>query len=134
MASPLRVSEELVRLARTEAALQKRTVPRQIEFWAELGRRIEGALDATDVIAICQGLATLHVSPAESAPVEPDEVFAELDRDRRDGRLAEAVTTAVPYYEASRSRPGLLDRVYPDGRRETGMFRGGEFEPMPDAK
>ena len=38
MASPLRLNAALIEAAEREGAVQKRSVPRQIEFWAELGK------------------------------------------------------------------------------------------------
>ena len=41
MANPLRLSSELIAAAERSGAVYKRSVPKQIEYWAELGRSIE---------------------------------------------------------------------------------------------
>ncbi len=128
MASPMRLNPTLVEAAEKEGAIQKRSAPKQIEFWAELGKAVERVLDLADVFAVMQGLKKLKLEPAESVAVDPDEVFASLEKGRTSGSLSENVTSAGIYYEASRTRPGLLDRVNAaTGARQTGHFRKGRF-------
>lgn len=127
MASPMRLSPDLVRAAEAESLLHKRSVPRQIEYWAELGRQLADQLSMEDLLAVRQGLARLELRAVEAAPVDPDEVFSEVSELRESGGLYDAVTDADFHYEPSRYKPGMLDRVHRDGRRETGTFEGGEF-------
>jgi hypothetical protein len=85
----------------------------------------------SDVFAVMQGLKTLKIESVESVAVEPEELFGDLDARRRSGDLADAVTTATVYYEASRERPGLLDRVNTaTGERQAGYFNDGRFVDM----
>jgi hypothetical protein len=129
MASPLRLSAELVEAAEREGALQKRSAPKQIEFWAELGKAVDGVIDPADVVAVIQGLKKIKVEPVASVAVDPRNVFDALEAMRKSGALAEEVTSAAVYYEASRSRPGLLDRVNSrTGERQTGQFHKGVFK------
>ena len=129
MASPLRLSAALVEAAEKEGALQKRSAPKQIEFWAELGKAVDGVIDAADVVAVIQGLRKIKVEPVTSMAVDPRNVFDSLETIRNSGALAEEVTSAAVYYEASLSRPGLLDRVSSrTGERQTGQFHKGVFK------
>ena len=129
MASPLRLSAALVEAAEKEGALQKRSAPKQIEFWAELGKAVDGVIDAADVVAVIQGLRKIKVEPVKSMAVDARDVFDSLETIRESGGLAEKVTSAAVYYEASLSRPGLLDRVISrTGERQTGQFHKGVFK------
>ena len=129
MASPLRLSTALVEAAEKEGALQKRSAPKQIEFWAELGKAVDGVIDAADVVAVIQGLRKIKVEPVKSMAVDSRDVFDSLETIRESGGLAEKVTSAAVYYEASLSRPGLLDRVSSrTGERQTGQFYKGVFK------
>ena len=129
MASPLRLSTALVEAAEKEGALQKRSAPKQIEFWAELGKAVDGVIDAADVVAVIQGLRKIKVEPVKSMAVDSRDVFDSLETIRESGGLAEKVTSAAVYYEASLSRPGLLDRVSSrTGERQTGQFHKGVFK------
>lgn len=129
MTSPMRLSPELVETAGREAMITKRTIPKQIEFWAYLGKAVQNTVDYSDLIAVSQGLKKIRVEPVASSPIEPEDVFAELEKSREDGELSKRVTSTAVYYEASISHPGLLDQVdRATGQRRTGTFRNGKFE------
>jgi len=124
----MRLDSALIAAAEREAAIQKRSIPKQIEFWAELGKAVEHIIGFNDVIAITQGFKRIEIEPLVSLTADPDEVFDNLETLRAHGTLSEKVTTAAFYYEASKSRPGFLDRVNnAGGKRETGRFQNGEF-------
>lgn len=127
--SPIRLNPSLVKAAEREGMVQKRSTPKQIEYWADLGRAVERVIDLSDVFAILQGLKRLKLENVESVAVDPDEVFDDL-RNRTDTlRLSEEVTAAAVYFEASTEHPGLIDRVdSATGERRSGQFRNGKFE------
>jgi hypothetical protein len=128
MANPLRLSSELLDAAERESLIQKRSVPKQIEFWATLGKALQSVIDYSDVIAVTQGLKKIIIEPIESPTVTPDDVFADLERTRGNGVLAKNVTTASIYYETSQSHPGMIDMVdSTTGKRRTGRFQNGQF-------
>ena len=128
MANPLRLSSELVEAAERESLIQKRSVPKQIEFWAALGKAVQNVIDYSDVIAVTQGLKKIIVEPIAAPAVSPADVFDRLERNRGNGSLARNVTTASIYYEASKSHPGMIDRVdSAAGERRTGIFQNGQF-------
>ncbi len=128
-ANPLRLNQELVTAAERAGMIQKRSVPKQIEYWATLGKAVENVLDYPDIFAVMQGLKKINVEPVTPVGVASDDVFAGLEKQRADGTLRDQVTKAVIYYEASRSRPGLLDQVNSaTGERKTGQFINGEFK------
>ncbi len=129
MTSPMRLNSDLVAAAEKEGAIQKRSIPKQIEYWAELGKAVERTIDISDVYAIIQGIKKMQVEPMASSAVLPGDVFDDLEKSRKSGRLGEKVTYADVYYEASLTRPGLLDRVDAStGVRQTGQFHHGEFK------
>ena len=130
--SPIRLNPNLVTAAEREGALQKRSTPKQIEYWADLGRAVERIIDLSDVFAVLQGLKRLRLEDVDSQAVDPDEVFGDLQQKANAGRLSDAVTSAAFYFEASKTRVGMLDRVDAiTGRRQAGQFRNGEFHPSP---
>lgn len=131
--NPLRLDAALVDAASAVAARHKRTVPRQIEHWAELGRVLEAMVDPAALLALQQGLARLVIEMAPSRPVDPSEVFANLERAREEGSLPQQASEARVRYQASAAVPGRLEQVHADGRRVIGDFRGGEFVPSDDS-
>jgi len=129
MSNPMRLNNDLVSAAERAGLVQKRSVPKQIEYWATLGKAVENVLDYSDIFAVLQGLKRLNVESVAPAAVDPEEVFARLEQHRAEDILGGQVTGAAIYYEASRSRPGLLDQVNPaTGERKTGHFSNGEFK------
>jgi hypothetical protein len=125
--SPIRLNPSLIKAAEREGMVQKRSTPKQIEFWADLGRAVERVIDLSDVFAILQGLKRLKLENVESVAVDPDEVFVDL---RNRSRLTEEVTAAAVYFEASAQHPGLIDRVDTvTGERWSGQFSNGKFVP-----
>ncbi|MFA5531777.1 MAG: hypothetical protein WDA11_14070 [Thiohalomonadaceae bacterium] len=122
MSIPLRISDNLVRLAEAEGRIEKRSATRQVEFWAELGRHVAAFLSTADQTAIVQGIAKLRIELPSAGPIDVDEVIAAVNADTRPG------TQAAVYYEASRNCPGLVDQVA-HGERTPGTFRNGEFVP-----
>jgi len=131
MANPVRLNPDLIAAAERASLVQKRSVPKQIEFWATIGKAIENVIEYSDIFAILQGLKKITVEPVSPAAAEPDDVFADLEARRADGELAQEVTEAEIYYEASRSYAGMLDQVNTlTGERCTGRFHNGEFEAL----
>jgi len=126
MKTPIRLDENLVQEAELEGRSFKRSAPNQIEYWAEIGRQVEGLITPNELVAIRQGFARLHIDDIPSQSVAVDEVFDAVDVDRMTGALATKITRSTTYYEASQSQIGLLDRVS-ENNRETGYFRDGQF-------
>lgn len=130
----LRIDQDLVLQAEREAKIQNRSKAKQLEYWAKLGKVISSTLDITDVYAVSQGIKSikLDVAPsAQSTPLDPDAIFNDLENDRAKGALAEKVTTARIYYEASMNQPGYLDKVNSaTGERQVGLFKNGKFKAL----
>ena len=127
--SPIRLDPELIAAAKREGLLKKRSAPKQIEFWAEVGKAVELVMDINDVFAVIQGFKKIKVESVKSTAVDPADVFNSLEESRKSGELAKKVTSSAVYFEASRSKPGLLDRVSSaTGVRQTGRFYNGEFK------
>ncbi len=128
--SPLRLDATLVRQAKATARLYKRSLPRQIEYWAELGRSVESMLTLEQLIAIREGLAIINVDHRETGPVSSDEVFRDIEQQRADEELSKRVSGTSTRYQASDSHPGRLERIAADGTRTTGVFEDGRFVPV----
>ena len=127
--SPVRLDSTLIEAARREGSIRKRTAPKQIELWAELGKAVEVLVDLADVYAVIQGFKKIKVETIESTTVNPDDVFNSLEESRKSGDLAKNVTSSAVYFEASQKIPGLIDRVNSaSGKRQTGQFHNGEFK------
>src|SRR5712692_6331138 len=60
MGMPVKLSDALVKLARTEADAADRSITAQIEHWAKLGRSVETALRHEDALALKHAGGDLH--------------------------------------------------------------------------
>jgi len=129
MGRPIRISDEMMHLAEADSVLSKRSPPKQIEFWAEIGRRIEQQLTQGDLTVLLQGFATVSLVPPDVVRVDAQAVFDQVDTVRDNGTLADEVTQAPVRYETSPTHPGYIDRLT-NGQRETGRFHNGEFIPL----
>ncbi|KAF0809566.1 hypothetical protein A167_01637 [Alcanivorax sp. S71-1-4] len=130
MASPMRLDDALIRDAEAEARLNRRSLPKQIEFWADLGRRMARLVSPEDLIRIQLGLGRLTIEDARSVSAEPEDVFAAVDALRERGELSAVVTRAPLAYQAVPGAPGVLEQISRDGRRVRGQFINGEFVPQ----
>ena len=129
-----RIDRDLALQAEREAKIQNRSKAKQLEYWAKLGKVISSKLNIADAYAVSQGLKALKlvVTPtSQSIPVDSDAIFNNLENDREKGLLAENVTAAKIYYEASVKHPGYLDKVNSiTGERKTGSFKNGDFRTL----
>lgn len=122
---PVRLDPDLMERAAREAKRQHRSTRKQIEFWVELGRAVDGVVTREQAAGLRSGL--MAVTAPDVGPVDVDEVFAELEARRP--ALAGQVTRAPMRFQASRAHPGLLERIDPEGRVTVGQFEQGEFQP-----
>ena len=125
--NPIRIDRSLMEQAAAEADRQKRSTPKQVEYWAELGQVCDGLLSHADAVRLREGL--LKLEPCESAPVDADTVFTNLDAARTDGSLSNKVTTARTIFQVSEDHPGYLEQIKPGGNIIVGQFEGGKFKP-----
>jgi len=129
-ASPVRLQNELMLAAKTAGKQLHRSAAEQIEYWASLGRSVSQAVNPDTLLAVSTGLAQLKVVPVEVPEIDPDDVFASLERDREAGSLANSVSNSATRYQASASHLGLLERLCGDGSITLGQFLNGEFVPV----
>lgn len=129
-ASPVRLQAALMESARVSGSVLHRSTAEQIEYWADIGRKVCKILDPEVLLAVETGLARLTVEKVESAAVDPDAVFASLAAHRESGALASTVAEQSPIrYQASKSHPALLEQLDAAGNVEAGQFIDGEFIP-----
>ena len=79
MGAPIKISDELVEAAKQAAAKRFRSVPKQIEYWADLGRRVE-ARQARRL----EELETDPYADLDAYLVEHDDGGAEVVREQRE--------------------------------------------------
>lgn len=129
MSTPLRVNNGLFQDAEAEGSLSSRSTAKQVEFWAELGKRVAHSVTPAELLALMQGIARVYIEIPDTQPVNPENVFAMVDKASSAKQSGQQITRGTLYYEVSKRQPGLLDQVMPDGTRRTGHFSNGSFMP-----
>src|SRR5690606_41967593 len=92
MATAIRIDDKLVREASAEAQLQRRSTPKQMEYWAEIGRIVAGEVSAEDLISIAQGNRRVRVEPLAPEPASSDDLSGAVEAARESAELAPAIT------------------------------------------
>ena len=127
-ASPIRLQEDLMKLAAVTGKRYHRSTAEQIEFWAAMGRNVSAMLSPDDLLSVSTGLATIKVVPIHSDPVDPADIFQGLEDQRSTYEtLPQAVTSSLVKYQVSLTCPGYLEQIASSGEVKTGKFRNGEF-------
>lgn len=123
----IRLENSLMLAAKNAAVIHKRTAVEQIEYWAELGRNVSKFVDPEALIACSSGLAELKVEQVNAKPLNPLDVFNQLEAQRNSGELANKVTKSSYKFQASDNYPGMLERIDERGNIDVGTFKDGVF-------
>lgn len=128
MGLPVKLSDELVKVARTEAAATDRSITAQIEHWAKLGRSVEAALRHHEVLALKHADGDVAAAfPEAGARESVCEVLHRIATSTDQTALSESITRGRTVYESD-GRGGLV-RIEPDGTRTRGRLDGRTFVP-----
>ncbi len=128
MGMPVKLSDELVKLARTEAEASDRSITAQIEHWAKLGRSVETALGHEDVLALKGADGNLMsafpgLSARQAVYTLLQQVAATTDR----SELARTLTRGKVVYQSDPSGSASIMRIEPNGRRTVGRLEKRRF-------
>ncbi len=125
MSKPIRIDPAMLERAKIEGRMFRRSPPKQIEFWAEIGRQVSSLVDARDLFAVFTGAASVKITHNLSQPVSTTDVLAKLKADRSSGALRNSVTTAKATYGIDED--GRIRRTTADGRESLGDLVDGQF-------
>ncbi len=125
--SPVRLQNDLMQAAKLTGERFHRSTAEQIEYWADIGRKVSTVLDPDTLISIAAGLTQVKVEPIYGKPINSDDVFNLLEAQRQQGTLTQAMTSSVIKYQSSLTQPGYLERIDQNGNVLVGQFKNGEF-------
>jgi len=125
MSQPVKVSDALLLDARLMGEATQRSIAGQIEFWARLGRAIEGLLRGDQLLALSRA--------RKAKPLSDCVQWIDSTEGRRRIKL-HLQTLPYPHYEAAPGSKGLLVRIEPNGKRTAGRFVNRKFQPIGTAK
>ncbi len=127
--SPLRLEANLVAQAKISGEQLHRSTAEQIEYWADLGRKISRIISPETIMQVHAGVVQVKIEPVISPNVDPDQLFNALEKDRESGELQRDITSSVSRYQASIDYPGYLEKVSMGGEVIVGQFIDGRFCP-----
>lgn len=133
-ASPVRLESALMDAAKIAGKALHRSASEQVEYWADIGRKVSKVIDPEALLEINAGLVKISLEKVVPISVDPDAVFTALDGARESGALQAAIASKSVQYQASAEHPGLLEQVHPDGSTVVGRFQNGCFEPAEVSK
>ena len=129
MASPVKVSDKLLALARQEAQAAHRSTTAQIEHWATLGRAVEGLVVYGDVLALKRVGQVLPIPPFVPRERIDDLLARLLSNPNRDKVKARIRAAGTPLYTTDPDYPGMIVEVQADGTRTPGALKHRRFVP-----
>ena len=111
----IRVDEELKQRAEIAAGRSRRSVGKQIEYWAAIGEVVSRCLSDDEVHRLLLGESQIKVVNS-SLPLSIDSLVSEIDSRRSRGQLSALEFGSGPYVEADPEKPGSIRFV--DGQGE----------------
>jgi hypothetical protein len=118
MSQPVKLSDHLILDARLVGEVAERSIGRQIEFWAGLGRAVEQLLDLEMVLTLKKRGGAKPLSAC----------LADVDTAAGHKRVTEYLQTRpYPHYEAAPGK-GIV-RIDANGTRTEGRFVNRQFVP-----
>jgi hypothetical protein len=130
MGRPIKLSDRLAEAAAEVSRIADRSIPAQIEHWANLGRAVERTLTghAVELIKAAEGdPAALTTEEGRKANLLEGLRHA-LTPEGRQVALA-TISVRGPRYGADPDDPSMLVRISPDGRRVRGRLIDSDFIP-----
>jgi hypothetical protein len=120
MGQPVKLSDALVLDARVVGKTAERSIASQIEFWARVGKAVEGVLRGDQVLRLKQR--------GEAAPLSGSlrSVDSKAGRERV---KAQQAARPFPHFAQAPGKPGFLVKIDADGKRTVGRFVNRAFRP-----
>ncbi len=120
MGQPVKLSDALVLDARVVGEAAERSIASQIEFWARVGKAVEGVLRGDQVLQLKQRGEAVPLSALLKS------VDSKAGRERV---KAQQAMRPFPHFEQAQGNPGFLVKIDEDGKRTIGRFVNREFRP-----
>lgn len=111
MQKPIRLNDTLVADAELYGAIEHRSAPKQLEYWASLGKLVAAKLKPEDSLALLQGFLDVRLVESDPTDFEMDDILGSLEADRSSRTLANAVSESAFRYGIDPANPKQLVRM-----------------------
>lgn len=126
--SPVRLEQDLMNAAAIASVLHHRSATEQVEYWADIGRKVSNVISPEGLLAVQAGLSRISLEDTPTVTPNPDDVFASLAIKISTGETTKEIQSQSLRYQASTSHPGLLEQISPNGSTLVGEFKDGAFK------
>ncbi len=126
---PIKIADELVKIAQDESKVAGRSLTKQIEHWAQIGRAVETLLHAPEVSALKRtagGTPVAALAMPEVKTALETIIQTLIASPSRTDIVAFLRESQQPLYSAS-NQPGKVVEVRPGGRRVCGRIVNRKF-------
>lgn len=127
--SPVRLDAKLMAEAAQSGLLNHRSAAETVEYWANLGKRISRMIDPEQLLKVQAGALEIDLKETHTQPVDPEDIFTNIELRRQSGGLNKFVSRDKPVYQVCKTHPGKLEQIMPDGAINIGQFKNGRFHP-----
>src|ERR1700681_412508 len=125
---PVKLSDELVKLARTEDEASHRSSTAQMQHWGKLGLRGATALGHEEVLALKGADGNLRTAfPGLSARQAVYTLLQQIAATTDRSEFARRLTQGKVVYQSDPSGSGSIMRIEPNGRRTVGRIEKRQF-------
>jgi len=125
---PVKLSDELVQLARDEARSAERSITAQIEHWAQLGRFVERALRHEDLLALKRAEGDAEVGfPRQPTRAAVQAVLRDVARNLDQGALGRTLREGRAVYQSDPAGSDAIERIDASGKRTLGRIVNRRF-------
>ncbi len=126
-AKPVRLRPALYQAAAHYADIEHRSIAKQVEYWAEIGRWMATSVDQNSIYALLAGTASLDVNHQQSINVSTDDMLRDLAEAKKSGSIKDRILGADVIYDAAPNNPQLIRRTEAQGSVSFGSFVDGRF-------
>jgi hypothetical protein len=127
VSKPVRLRPALYEAAMRQADIEHRSIAKQVDYWAEVGRWVTERTQPHRIYALLAGTAELKIEEKPSVPVSPANVLDDLAAAQDADTFALHIGEHEVIYDVAPGRPELIRRTDNDGTETFGTFVEGEF-------
>ena len=106
-----------------------RSVPKQIEYWASLGQKVDHELTSHEISDFMDGVIDIEPRSKSIEDFSLSSVNEQIEYERSLGTLKSSLTESKEWFDISSEYSGYLVKKNDKGESVVGKFENGAFVP-----
>lgn len=124
----IRVAKALEQEAASAAKLARRSLGKQIEYWASVGQTVCSQLNETEIFRLLEGQVNFKDTSVDfQNNFDANDLVNQVEQQRVTGTLAQSTSRAKVKIQVDPDHPGMLQMVHLDGSIERGVWENDRF-------